>query len=309
MSKLQNTRRLSVESMESRQLMAGNVFASVVGGDLVLNGDGQSNGVEVRQLGAGVYRIIGTVHGGAPTNIVLGGVAANSHVVGGVVDDFHINLNAGSDSLLMSSAGLPVGAKMLVPTDLNVRTHDGNDRVVINNVKVRDDAFIDLGNDNDYLSMYGTGTYGSPITPDNNLAIHGGAGADFVNLHTALVRDTLIVNLQDGNDTAYLNTVSVGDDALLYTGNGDDRLQVYKLSVRDDIVIDMGAGKDRAILNYVTADRLYAHMGSGDSDYLWIGNTKVNTASLNGGLGLADNLDFGAGNVFGVPPVIAGFEL
>ena len=128
MSKLQNTRRLSVESMESRQLMAGNVFANVIGGDLVLTGDGASNGVEVRQLGAGVYRIIGTIHGGAQTHVWLGGVAANSQVVGGVNDDFQINLNAGDDFLLMSAAGLPAGSKMLVPTDLNVHTNDGKDR-------------------------------------------------------------------------------------------------------------------------------------------------------------------------------------
>jgi hypothetical protein len=50
-------------------------------------------------------------------------------------------------------------------------------------------------------------------------------------------------------------------------------------------------------------------MGSGDGDYLWVGNTKVNSAGLHGGLGLADNLDFGAGNVFGAPPLITGFEL
>ena len=80
MSPSQKPRRLFVESMESRQLMAGNVFANVIGGDLVLTGDNASNGVEVRQLGAGVYRVIGQVQGGAPTTIWLGGVAANSHV-------------------------------------------------------------------------------------------------------------------------------------------------------------------------------------------------------------------------------------
>jgi hypothetical protein len=309
MSKLQTTRRLSVESMESRQLMAGNVFANVIGGNLVLSGDGQSNGVEVRQLGAGKYHVIGLNFEGAQTKIVLGGVAANSQVVNGVASDFHINLNAGNDYLLMSSAGLPVGAKMVVPNDLHIRTHDGHDRVIVNNVQARDDIFVDTGSGDDYVSMYGTRTFGSPLTADNDLAIHGGTGNDYVNLHTMLVRDSLIVNLLDGNDVANINQTSVGNDALIYTGIGDDRVSAFRLNARDDVVLDMGAGRDRATLNYVTADRLYADMGSGDGDYLWVGNTKVNTAALHGGLGLADNLDFGAGNIFGAPPVVTGFEL
>jgi hypothetical protein len=309
MSKLQTTRRLSVESMESRQLMAGNVFANVIGGDLVLSGDAASNGIEIRQLGVGKYQVIGLIHGGVQTKVWLGGVAANSQVVGGVNDDFQINLNAGDDYLVMSAAGLPAGSRMLVPTDLNIHTNDGKDRAYINNVQVRDDAFIDLGNGDDYLSMFGTGVYGSPITPDNDLAIHGGTGNDFVAVQAAAIRDSLIVNLQEGNDIAYVSQVSVGNDALIYTGDGDDRVTAYRLSVRDDVVIDTGLGKDTVRLSYVTADRLYAHLGGGDGDYLLVGNTHVNSASLNGGLGLADNLDFGAGNVFGAPPVISGFEL
>jgi hypothetical protein len=70
------------------------------------------------------------------------------------------------------------------------------------------------------------------------------------------------------------------------------------LSVRGDLVMDMGAGKDVAHLNYVTANTLYAHMGSGD-DYLWIANSHSTQTTLNGGLGFADNLDFGPGNVLG----------
>jgi hypothetical protein len=298
MSKSQTTRRLGLESMESRQLMAGNVFAAVGGGDLFLSGDGAANGVEVRQLGAGKYQIIGLVHGGVQTKVWLGGVGANSQVVAGVTDDFQINLNAGDDALLMSAAGLPAGSKLLVPTDLNIHTHDGNDRVVISNVRARDDVFIDLGNHNDYLSMYGTLVGGSPITPDNDLAVHGGTGNDFAIVQATSIRDDLIVNLVDGNDTAYLNKVSVGDDALIYTGNGDDRVQAMSLSVRGDLVMDMSAGKDVAHFNYVTANTLYAHMGSGD-DYLWIANSHSTQTTLNGGLGFADNLDFGPGNVLG----------
>jgi len=308
MSKLQNTRRLCVESMESRQLMAGNVFASVAGGDLVLTGDAAANGIEVRQLGVGKYQIIGLVHGGVQTKVWLGGVAANSQVVGGVTDDFSINLNAGDDYLLMSAAGLPAGSRMQVPDQLLLRTNDGNDRAILNRVQVRDDAFIDLGNGHDYLWMYGGLVGGSQFSPDNDLNVFGGAGNDYAGISATYVRDDLYMNMGIGDDRIALANMSVGDDAWLYGVDGNDLVTLSHVSVRDNLTIDTGAGKDTVFLSFVQADELYTSMGSGDGDYLRVDNTHANTAKLNGGLGVADNIDLLAGNVFGVLGV-SDFEL
>jgi hypothetical protein len=308
MSKLQNTRRLCVESMESRQLLAGNVFASVVAGDLVLTGDNAANGVEVRQLGAGVYRVIGLNYAGAQTNIWQGGVAANSHIVFGVNDDFHIALNGGDDYLLMTAAGLPAGARMQVPDQLLLRTGDGNDRAILSSVQIRDDASIDLGNGNDYLYMYNGFVGGSPISPDNDLNVYGSAGNDFANIYSTFVRDDLFMNMGLGDDRVSLTSMSIADDAWIYTVDGNDLVTLNRVTVRDSLTIDTGDGKDAVYLSFVRSDELYTSMGNGDGDYLRVDNTHANTAKFDGGPGVADNIDLLAGNVFGVLGV-GNFEL
>ena len=294
--------------MESRQLLAGNVFASVAGGDLVLTGDNASNGVEVRDLGGGKYNVIGLVHDGVQTKVWLGGVGANSHVVAGVTDDFDINLNGGDDLLLMSNAGLPAGQRMLVPDQLLLNTHAGNDRVIMNNVQVRDDAVINLGDGHDYLSMFNNYIGGSAASTDNDLVVRGGAGDDFASLSNFFVRDDLFMSLEDGKDQVSIASSGIGDDAWIYTGLGDDHVKLAKTSVRDELLIDTGDGNDKAVLSGVTADGIYAQMGAGERDYLFVENTKADHARFDGGAGQGDDIDLGAGNVFGSLGVI-NFEL
>ena len=45
-----STRRLWVESLECRRMLAGNVRAAVVDGELRISGDGAANWIEVRQI-------------------------------------------------------------------------------------------------------------------------------------------------------------------------------------------------------------------------------------------------------------------
>ena len=67
-----SSRRLGLESLESRELMAGVVSVQVSGGNLRITGDGAANGVVVFQLGEGQYRVLGANHGGSLTRIRLG---------------------------------------------------------------------------------------------------------------------------------------------------------------------------------------------------------------------------------------------
>ena len=61
---LLNRRRLSLESLEARQMMAGNVTVNVVQGLLKIVGDGAANSVVVESV-AGGYRVRGTPFNGA----------------------------------------------------------------------------------------------------------------------------------------------------------------------------------------------------------------------------------------------------
>jgi|GEM_PF-4599200 len=70
MSALKTTsRRLQLESLENRELMAGNVSVSFSGSELRIVGDSAANHIEVRQSSPGVYKINGVFEGGSPTKV------------------------------------------------------------------------------------------------------------------------------------------------------------------------------------------------------------------------------------------------
>src|SRR5687767_4852264 len=48
-------RRTPFESLEPRRVMAGNVTAEVIDGDLIITGDGAANTISVRQSDSGSY--------------------------------------------------------------------------------------------------------------------------------------------------------------------------------------------------------------------------------------------------------------
>ena len=61
---------IAFEQLESRELMAGNVVASVQGNMLLLWGDGEANGVTLTyNAGSKKYQVTGKDAGGSPTTI------------------------------------------------------------------------------------------------------------------------------------------------------------------------------------------------------------------------------------------------
>ena len=58
---LRHSKKLrSIEQLESRQVMAGNVFASVdAGGNLLIRGDIAANSMTLTQIAAGAFDLIG----------------------------------------------------------------------------------------------------------------------------------------------------------------------------------------------------------------------------------------------------------
>jgi len=308
MTRLPHTRRLQVQNLESRELMAGNINASVVGGDLVLTGDLESNAVAIVQQGPGKYLVGGLVHAGGQTTITKAGVAANSHVLMGVTGDFEIRLRGGDDLLAMNSTGLPAGVKLLVPDDLNVTAGNGNDTVNLNEVQVAGDANILLGNDHDLFVMT-RGFVGSRRGfSDSDLYVNGSSGNDRVQINQSIIRDDLYLPLGHGNNVATLNQVSVQDNATIATGDGQDNVSLYGSSVADDLLIHTGEGTDLVRLFSITADYIFAQTGAGHLDRLQVGGTHANNAKFHDSSGFVDILDLLAGNAFTNPPEISGFE-
>src|SRR5262245_1106037 len=92
---------LGLQTLESRDVPAGNVFANLTNGLLTLVGDDLANAVTIRVVGTSVTVTgnAGTLVGGLPT---IGGI--------GVVNAVQANLNGGDDSLRIDST-----ANFLIP--------------------------------------------------------------------------------------------------------------------------------------------------------------------------------------------------
>ncbi len=90
-------RGVGFEQLERRNLMAGNVTASLVDGDLVIKGDDYSNSVVVTQFDSKTFEVSGRAAGGSDTKI-NGKVGARVRVTG-VIDDIRAQFYSGSDGI------------------------------------------------------------------------------------------------------------------------------------------------------------------------------------------------------------------
>ncbi len=222
-------RQFSVEKLEDRSLMAGNVTAAVQAGVLVITGDASDNGVTVDYVQAtNTYRVIGVTPSGGTATTINGldtSVPANIPTFTGVTKGININLNAGNDTL---SFGSDTSSTFVVVGDLNIDAGVGNDTVTIgrngnnaggaapieNEVNVSKNLNVVMGVGNDTLTITNT-------TVAKNMTLRG----DAVNSLPAA----------DGNDTIqFLTTftpaggvltnfpVSVGGKTGVFTGGGAD---------------------------------------------------------------------------------------
>jgi hypothetical protein len=302
---LRSARKLFLESLEGRSLMAGNVFVSNNLGELVITGDSAANEITVIQslqngvpipgryfiTGQNDTRIFGTTNG----------------FVSNVTGDIRINLGANNDRL---TVGDGVSGNFIAPRDLTINMGDGNNTVLVNRVSVRDDASIVTGAGSDSVTV--RATVGSQPDVDfglNDLNISTGNRNDVVRIENTFVRRNLTVNAA-GTD-AFTDIVdfivgNVGGDTSISTGSGDDLIRVSEVGFNDDLTVDAGAGSDTLTISASEMDELIAFMGAGN-DRLTLLSTTGQRASLNGGSEF-DRFDLSGDSQFVQFPQPVSFE-
>lgn len=280
-------RRIGLEPLEERTLLAGIVTVSVSQGNLILRGDNAANGIHLTQIGEGSYQITGLVTGGSATTIKHGAVSGTSAVVEGVTGNIDIDLKRGDDLLAIGNdadcliAGaetcgfslelpgegngpppidhggdVPVGEAtwvevLVVPRNLLIYMGDGHDRVALS-AQVRQSAVIDLGNQHDRLAVV-------EAQIDGTLDIRGGKGDDRVCIYETQVQQTLSVLLGDGHDTlevqGIVNLVGAivspevrARQVVVQGQNGNDTILLYGLHASGNIEVSGGSGQDRVEL-------------------------------------------------------------
>jgi hypothetical protein len=235
-------RRMNMESLESRKLMAGDIAVALEGQLLSLRGDNLSNQVVVTQNAAGTVTISGQ----------------NGTTINGLPSVRLINpqLNA-----------------------LEVRMEDGDDSVTLRGVNVANDLFanqiitqatapvtiganaaIEGGAGNDIVRLGG-------LTVREALSIQGDIGALTVVLSAGAVDKALTIVGDDANDSVSLNGMRVGDLVSIETKGGADVVALADISAFGVFVnADAnGAGIDRVTMNRVTTiEDIGIFTGAGD---------------------------------------------
>ena len=250
--------------LEHRQLMAGDVSASLVSGDLIIEGDSQSNRVIVREWQNQI-----AVLGSDQTTIN----GSNLPAVFTVTDDIRINMNGGNDFLFVRDLELDGRSH----SDLIIRGGSGQDKIEIENVEVRRNVNIRGDSHSDEILV-------NKVFADN-ISVRGDSGSDNLAVFNSFASEDLLVRGGSGNDGTYVVDTHVGETFRWYGDFGRNATLFINVNA-ENIYIYGGTGNDEVNLAFGNRarDLLFANMGSGD-DTLWMGDSVAGQHYLHGGDG------------------------
>jgi hypothetical protein len=294
MSKRQD--RFRFESLEARQMMAGDVAAYVQNGNLYLTEApgqaGRDNAVLVSHLENGHVRVRGLATADG-TKSLINGVAAQDIVApGGVV----VLFGGGNDSVVIAEstgraflnidvnvAATPVanapgatsrptggGATAVNPPD--------NDYVTLLGAHALGSLNITTGAGADYVQVAG-GRFGVGFNILKNFVINTGAGADQVevtdvNIGVEILNPYEVTKFdiqtygslgENDADSLTLTNIDKTSNLSARLGGGADRFELRNVRASSRLDLDAGAGNDNGFLDHVYAgNELLARLGEGD---------------------------------------------
>jgi hypothetical protein len=317
-------RRLGLESLEGRQLMAANPFGNVQvnvdklgnvtssAGDLVLTGDSNQHDLEIVQVTQNGQPVAGRYfiapHQGTKLNGQTGGLFAN-----GVTHDIKVNLGGNNDRLnLHAENGNDFGFR--VPNDLSINLGNGNNVLTIDHIDVGDDATIFSGSGADSVFFRGLVGFNGNVNVDggaNDLTIDTGNRFDNVKLQNfAVKRD---VSVRVGGTDSFTDSVdmlfaSIGRNTTVDTGAGSDFVNINEVGFNGAATVNTGADGDTVSVKESQADQFFFNLGSGN-DNMSMTNSFGRRATLNGGTNTGDNDTLTeSGNSFTEQFLIVNFE-
>lgn len=265
MSKLSKSRRLAVESLENRRMMAGDVHAFVSQGTLFINeaaghGGGAQN-VLVSQLPDGKIQLTGRT---SPVNLAGSLINGGRSVVFSGVNNIQANLGGGPDNIVFETSDAFARILSAVVNTTGASTANDDDVVVFNNFKVVHKVDVATGAGNDDVQI-------AKLTNSGEVHVKTGSGDDKVRMKDSTVgvneNSLLWFDLGGGNDTL-----------LLGTGPADFYAPVKGFNLR----VDARDGADRVVLQDQFFDAgIAVQLGVGD-DVLEMRNVKGLDVALRG---------------------------
>ena len=284
--RVDSRRQLSVESLEGRWLMAGDVLATLTDGNLLIEGDAAANAVAVLQdHSTGMIKVqgmtdVGTVVTPGTATTINGGASAEFSSVTSIT----VRLKGGDDTFLLTDVSLTGSVK--------VRTSDGNDNVVIG-------AMADVtpvGLDTTRLPAEVLATTFHQVTVGGNVLVDTGSGDDLVLQAGVTVAGSDIVSTGKGDDHVFCDVftdvsaalpalgVEIGRASIVLTGHDDDTVNLNTVSGKHGLILT-GRGDDQVAIQNSSFNTLAVILGRGDDSLNVSGTTTTKASIFRGGKG------------------------
>ena len=194
----------SIQLLEDRTLLTGNVVASLSGPNLFVTGDAADNQLEVTVVN---------------NQVVLRGLTNTT-----------IN---GSSALFVIADNTDTA-----PGKITILTGAGNDTVIFSrNVKVAGNAFVDGGVGNDSLSVTGA-------TFQQSISMYGRIGNDTISVQNATVEGVLRLKGNSGNDLVSVTNTTANGGTNIVGGTGSDGVSFNNYTANAWTKISTGTGDD-----------------------------------------------------------------
>jgi hypothetical protein len=219
------------EHLESRTVMAGNVTAVVVGGNLTITGDAKSNLIDIQELSGGGWFIQGV-------STKINGHKGN-FTTAPVTGDIDINLGDGKNFLNVHDG--------VIPGHLSIVGGVNNDTSAVFNLSIGDYLNVVGGDGNDTLLVSKVAVSDPTFAFTSNIDM--GAGKDSVNINKFTDQD-LDISMGAGNDKLQISNSQLlgGPNQHLTINTGDDRDSVSLSKIQTGALsVDLGAGNKDSI--------------------------------------------------------------
>jgi hypothetical protein len=290
---------LHVERLENRQMLAGNVVASLDGETLVILGDEADQGVVLTyDSTAQKYRVIGRDAGGGPTTVNDLDTSQPGNVVEfSGVKQVAVNLAGGNDKF---EVGSPQAVDTVISKWLWIGMGDGDDEVVLGRAgnaaggadpvatSLRTgksvQVFLGAGNDKLQIANADIGLWLNIFAEDGNDEVTFAtsftpAGQTEPTLFPVRVRGRSAINLGNGDDLLEVHNAIFHGDLRILDPAGVSTLDLHNVHVSKKLDIDTGGSEDEIVIDFVQAKQFTLDTNSGIDD-VNITNARFKTMTI-----------------------------
>jgi len=271
-----------LENLERRQVLTGNVTATVSAGHLIVVGDEAGNAVELSQSGSNlVLRGLSgtTVNGGSAEFVVRTGSSR-------VEQSLSVALNGGDDTFSM-------GDGVSVRRDAFVFLGEGDDTFAMQGATAHRRLHVDLGNGNDNISLL-------RASVSRDVTFVGGLGDKTVSISDSLLGRSFTLVTASGNDAVLIDNTDIHGVAYLLNGLGNDDILIGDAVFHKTAVVDTSLGDDVVRLDpgSTFSDPVVVALGDGNDNLLADGGNAFRDATYFIGQTGTDAIDTSGDNNF-----------